>query len=139
MLLSPVAQPAAQAPVPFFADLDRAAVLRVMSAAAGWQLSLGDRKYLDIVSDETGQSEVYVMEVKSGRRFPVSTSTRGGQGPRWSRDGGEIYYGSINGPGILVAEVDVESFSVSDPVEISDISRRRFSTSMSLKTDRGSW
>ncbi len=70
---------------------------------------------------------MYVLEVESGRRFQVSTSTRGGDDPRWSRDGSEIYYGSVNGPGILMAKVDVESLSASDPVEISDIRRRRFS------------
>jgi len=35
--------------------------------------------------------------------------------------GGRFYYRSINGPGILVAEVDVESLSASDPLELSDI------------------
>ncbi len=65
-----------------------------------------------------------MREVASGRTFPVSTSTRGGSIPVWSRDGKEIYYRSLEGSGILVAEVDVESFSASDPVEISDIVMR---------------
>ena len=39
VLLSLVAPPAAQAQLPFSADLDSAAVLGVMSAAADWQLS----------------------------------------------------------------------------------------------------
>jgi hypothetical protein len=41
--------------------------------------------------------------------------------PVWSRDGREIYYGSPVSSGILVAEVDLESFSASDAVEVSDI------------------
>ena len=86
-----------------------------------------DGHFFAFMSSETGQYEVSVMEVSSRRTFPVSTSTRGGGEPRWSQDGGEIYYFSVNGPGILVADVDVESFSASDPVEISNIRRRRFS------------
>jgi len=84
-----------------------------------------DGRFFAFYSNETGQYEVSVMEVSSGRTFLVSTSTRGGWVPRWSQDGGEIYYGSVNGPGILVVEVDVESFSASDPLEISDIRMRR--------------
>ena len=86
-----------------------------------------DGRFFAFMSNETGQYEVSVMEVSSGRTFLVSTSTRGGWVPRWSQDGGEIYYGSVNGPGLLVAEVTWEPFSASDPVEISDIRRRRFS------------
>ena len=39
----------------------------------------------------------------------------------------ERIYVSSNSSGILVAEVDVESFSSSDPVEVSDIAMRNFS------------
>ena len=84
-----------------------------------------DGRFFAFMSSETGQAEVYVREVSSGRTFPVSTSTRGGGVPSWSRDGREIYYRSVTSrPGILVAEVDLESFSASDPVEISDIVMR---------------
>ncbi len=83
-----------------------------------------DGRFFAFNSDETGQPEVYVREVSSGRTFLVSTSTRGGWFPRWSRDGKEIYYRPWNSPGILVAEVDLESFSASDPVEVSDIVMR---------------
>jgi len=86
-----------------------------------WGSFSPDGRFFAFHSNETGQNEVYVREVSSGRTFPVSTSTRGGWVPRWSRDGREIYYRSYNSPGILVAEVDLESFSASDPVEISDI------------------
>ena len=83
-----------------------------------------DGRFFAFHANETGQFEVSVREVASGRTFPVSTSTRGGAFPRWSRDGGEVYYKSVTSPGILVAEVDVESFSASDPVELSDIVTR---------------
>ncbi len=83
-----------------------------------------DGRFFAFMSNETGQYEVYVREVSSGRKFPVSTSTRGGGGPRWSQDGKEIYYGSVNSSGILVAEVEMEPFSASDPVELAGITRR---------------
>jgi serine/threonine-protein kinase len=85
-----------------------------------------DGRFFAFMSNETGQEEVYVREVASGRTFPVSTSTRGGAVPRWSRDGREIYYVSVTSPGILVAEVEMEPFSASEPREISDIVMRAF-------------
>ncbi len=92
-----------------------------------WGSFSPDGRFFAFVSNETGQNEVVVREVSSGRTFPVSTSTRGGWFPRWSRDGREIYYRSVTSPGILVAEVDLESFSASAPVELSDIGMRSFS------------
>ncbi len=86
-----------------------------------------DGRFFAFSSNETGQYEVYVREVSSGRTFPVSTSTRGGWISVWSRDGREIYYLSFTSPGILVAEVDLESFSASAPVELSDIVLRTIS------------
>ena len=83
-----------------------------------------DGRFFTYHSNETGQFELYVMEVASGRTFPISTSIRGGAHGRWSQDGSEIYYAASNGPGILVAEVDLEAFSASDPREISGIDRR---------------
>ncbi len=86
-----------------------------------WPSFSPDGRFVAFLSNETGQDEVYVREVTSGRTFPVSTSTRGGRTPRWSQDGREIYYRSAVGSGILVAELDVESFSASDPLELSNI------------------
>ena len=83
-----------------------------------------DGRFFAFTSNETGQPEVYVREVSSGRTFSVSTSTRGGGGPRWSQDGSEIYYSSRRNPGMLVAEVAMETFSASDPLELWDIVMR---------------
>jgi Tol biopolymer transport system component len=83
-----------------------------------------DGRWFAFMSDETGQLEVYAQEVSSGRRFPVSTSTRGGAGPLWSKNGREIYYGPLGVGGIFAAEVDVESLRASEPIELSDIVRR---------------
>ncbi len=94
------------------------------AATESWPSFSPDGRFFAFFSNETGQDEVNVREVSSGRTFPASTSTRGGWFPSWSRDGREIYYRSFNSPGILVAEVDLESFSASDPVELSDIEMR---------------
>ena len=86
-----------------------------------------DGRFFAFMSNETGQWAVNVRELSSGRTFPVSTSARGGGIPLWSQDGREIYYSSARGPGILVAEVEMEPFSASDPLELSDIVMRAFS------------
>ena len=83
-----------------------------------------DGRFFAFMSNETGEYEVNVREVSSGRTFSVSTSTRGGVLPRWSRDGREIYYKSATSPGMLVAEVTMEPFSASDPIELWDIVTR---------------
>ena len=93
-----------------------------------------DGRFVAFSSNETGQFEVHVMEVSSGRTFPVSTSTRGGVRPRWAQEGGGIYYASINGPGLLAAEVTLEPFSASEPLEISDI-RMRPSSNFAVTAD----
>jgi Tol biopolymer transport system component len=54
-----------------------------------------DGQWLAYVSDESGQSEVYVRpfpDVESGGKRQVSTS--GGYSPLWSPDGHELFYGS---------------------------------------------
>ena len=86
-----------------------------------WPTFSPDGRFFAFESGETGQREVWVREVAGGRRWPVSTSTRGGANPRWSQDGTEIYYHSVTSPGILVAEVETEPFSASDPLELVDI------------------
>ena len=84
-----------------------------------------DGRFLAFITNETGEYEVYVREVSSGRTFSVSTSTRGGAVPQWSQDGTEIYYMSrVGGPGLLVVRVTTDPFSASEPIELSDIVRR---------------
>ena len=84
-----------------------------------------DGRFFAFMSNETGQYEVYVRELSSGRTFPVSTSTHGGAAPRWSQNGREIYYISDDGSGILVSEVTMEPFSASDPLELLNVVMRR--------------
>jgi eukaryotic-like serine/threonine-protein kinase len=50
-----------------------------------------DGKWIAYRSDETGRGEVYVSPFAgSAGRFPISTE--GGNFPRWSRDGRELFY-----------------------------------------------
>jgi len=62
-----------------------------------------DGRYFAYQSSETGRSEIYVRPFRAeGRRQTVSSN--GGTRPRWSRDGGELFY--VDGDGALTA-VDV--------------------------------
>jgi serine/threonine-protein kinase len=50
-----------------------------------------DERWLAYVSDETGRFEVYVRDImSSGGRWQISTM--GGEEPRWSSDGRELFY-----------------------------------------------
>ena len=61
-----------------------------------------DSRYVAYVSDETGQNEVYVRSFPdAGRKSTVSPS--GGEQPRWSRDGKELFY--IEGNTLVAASV----------------------------------
>jgi Tol biopolymer transport system component len=50
-----------------------------------------DARWLAYVSDESGEDEVYV-EAFPGRESRWQVSTRGGDSPRWRRDGRELFY-----------------------------------------------
>jgi len=108
-------------------DTDQEPDMLVATAAnEEWGSFSPDGRFVAYHSDETGQFEVYVRELSSGRTFPVSTSTRGGAFPRWSQNGREIYYSSADGSGILVSEVTMEPFSASDPLELLNGVMRRY-------------
>lgn len=93
-----------------------------------------DGRFFAFSSNETGQFELYVMEVATGKRFQVSTSTRGGGAPRWAHDGSAIFYSSPNSSVLLMADVTMEPFSASGPVGITNI-RRRFLANFDLTAD----
>jgi len=80
-----------------------------------------DGRLFAFQSDESGQFEVYLQEVGSGKKLKVSTSLLGGRQPNWSRSGREIFYRPAEATGILVVEVDVDSWMAWDPVELTDI------------------
>jgi hypothetical protein len=55
-----------------------------------WASISPDGRWLAYQSDVTGAHEVFVRAMDGGRSIQVST--KGGSGPRWSRDGGEIFF-----------------------------------------------
>jgi Tol biopolymer transport system component len=82
----------------------------VMSTAfdGGAQFS-PDGRWIAYASDESGQLEVYVRSYPmTDRKWPVST--HGGTGPRWNRNGKEIFYRSGNK--IMAADVSVNGHDV---------------------------
>jgi eukaryotic-like serine/threonine-protein kinase len=77
-----------------------------------------DGTYLAYSSDESGRSEVYVEQASaSGARWQISTN--GGEQPRWSRKGNEIFY--RNGTKMMSVTVQSSPFSAAKPVELFDV------------------
>jgi len=70
----------------------------------GARLSL-DSRYIAYESDESGQIEIYVQPFPNGGR-KTTISSGGGEKPRWSRDGKELYY---VGPGGAFTAVEVST------------------------------
>jgi Tol biopolymer transport system component len=94
-------------------------VLQTNFNEAGGQLS-PDGRWLAYQSDETGRHEVYVRPFAprpaagtpdAAPAGPALVSTSGGTGPRWSRDGRELYYASPDG-WLMAAPVDVEGATI---------------------------
>jgi serine/threonine-protein kinase len=72
-----------------------------------------DGKWLAYVSDESGRDEVYVRHYPD-LGSPVAISTAGGDFPRWSANGREIFY--RQGDALMAASVTVTPrFSASTP------------------------
>jgi serine/threonine protein kinase len=54
-----------------------------------------DGKWMVYVSEESGQSEIYIQPFpKTGAKWPVSTT--GGRMPRWGADGRELFYVALD-------------------------------------------
>jgi len=75
-----------------------------------------DGAWLAYQSDETGRYEVYLRSYPdvNGHKLPVSTS--GGTSPRWSRDGGTVYF--HDGANLVGARVETGATVVVHPPEI---------------------
>ena len=62
----------------------------------------GGPRWVAYLSDESGRNEIYVQSYPSGaNRIPVSTG--GGNLPRWSRDGKELFY--VTGDAIVAVAI----------------------------------
>jgi Tol biopolymer transport system component len=72
-----------------------------------------DGRHVVYTSDESGQTDVYVVNTDGGGKTQIST--KGGLFPRWSRDGKEIFYVSIDRMLTSVDVLDGSSFQVSAP------------------------
>ena len=51
-----------------------------------------DGKWVAYVSSESGSPEIYVRPFSSAEATSIQVSSGGGHGPRWSRDGKELFY-----------------------------------------------
>jgi Tol biopolymer transport system component len=77
-------------------DPDAPIEMVVSSPYAVWDgLVSPDGRWFSYASDVTGRKEVYVIPM-NGTQPPWQVSTVGGTSPRWSHDGSEIFYISID-------------------------------------------
>jgi Tol biopolymer transport system component len=83
-------------------------------------------KWFAYSSDESGSSEVYVRDFAPERepavgsvRIPVST--KGGDKPRWRRDGKELYYIAPDGGLMAVSVATTPTFTVGVPVALFEV------------------
>jgi len=77
-----------------------------------------DGRFIAYVSDESGRPEVYVEQV-SGSIGRWQISTAGGEQPRWSHQGNEIFY--RNGTKMMVVTVQTTPFSTTKAIEMFDL------------------
>ena len=81
-------------------------------------------RWIAYMSNESGRQEVYVSPFPSGGgRWQVSTG--GGSGPRWSRDGRELFYLSAGGSLMAVPVTAGAAFEKGAPRELFRIGVRR--------------
>ncbi len=82
-----------------------------------------DVKWVAYVSDETGNTEVYVQPFPAGQgKWQISVG--GGLLPQWSRDGKQLFYQGTDGKLYVVAIDAQPSFHVSVPEAIMPIHAR---------------
>ena len=75
-------------------------------------------------SDESGRNEIYVQSFQpggapAGGRWQVST--KGGDNPRWRRDGNELFYVAPDGKLMSVEVRGAKSFETGVPRELFDL------------------
>ena len=75
-----------------------------------------DGRYVAYMSEESGQSEIYVRPFSEGSP-EVTISANGGNKPRWRRDGKELFY--TEGNKLMAVSVSTEpSFSAGSPAPL---------------------
>ncbi|HET7710705.1 MAG TPA: hypothetical protein VFL80_02140, partial [Thermoanaerobaculia bacterium] len=76
-----------------------------------------DGKWIAYTSNESGRPEVYVRPA-AGTTDQWQVSSAGGQGPRWSANGGELFYTSPDGKLFAVPVQPASSFEIGDQKEL---------------------
>ena len=74
-----------------------------------------DGRWVAYATDESGHDQVVVQPFPSATKGKWPVSSRGGTGPRWRGDGGELFY--IDPAGVVVA-VDVQTSA--DAIELGE-------------------
>ena len=83
-----------------------------------------DGQWIAYMSGESGRPEVYVRPFPTGGgRWQISTA--GGGGPRWSRDGRELFYLAAGGSLMAVPVTAGASFEKGTPRELFRVGVRR--------------
>ena len=94
------------------------------SGGSGGRISR-DGRWIAVVSDETGQDEVYVGRFpQGGQKWRVSTA--GGRGPVWRGDGRELYYFSSDHYVMNVTFHDQPVPEIGSPVPLFRTQLREF-------------
>jgi eukaryotic-like serine/threonine-protein kinase len=84
-----------------------------------------DMRWIAYISDESGNAEIYVREIRQisekrslelGARWQISQG--GGTGPRWGRDGKELYYQNPDGKIMFVDVKAVSGFRSGTPTTL---------------------
>ena len=73
-------------------------------------------RFIAYVSDESGQSEVYVQPYPSTSGVAPRISSEGGTEPVWARDGKEIYYRSDSA--MMVVQITTDPMGYTTPQEL---------------------
>jgi Tol biopolymer transport system component len=71
-----------------------------------------DGRWLAYTSNESGQSEIYVVPFPNTRAAKWAVSTRGGTEPQWSHSGRELFYRDGSGNLMAVAIGTTPTFSL---------------------------
>ena len=83
-----------------------------------------DGRWVAYASSETGSMEIYVTPFPSAET-KWQVSTRGGEEPRWRRDGKELFYVSPDGKMMSVPVKTGDSFEAGSPVMLFQTERRK--------------
>ena len=88
-----------------------------------WGRLSPDGRYVAYESDGTGESEVSVLDLTTRRPIPVSR--QGGNYPRCSHDGTELYFNRVNAVMAAAVTSTDAGLEFAEPVTLFDLTTRR--------------